>query len=73
MEDEVAVAFREHYDITRSEANLIEHNMRMDDEINFEWERESDPVTDVIAEGADVSEEVAEDIRRILEDRELFE
>lgn len=47
--------------------------MRMDDEINFEWERESDPVTDVIAEGADVSEEVAEDIRRILEDRELFE
>jgi hypothetical protein len=47
--------------------------MTMDDEINYEWEREGDPVKDVIVEAADVSDEVAEDIRRVLEDRELFE
>jgi hypothetical protein len=36
----------------------------MDEEIDYEWEREGDPVKDVIAEAAEGSEEVAEDIRR---------
>jgi hypothetical protein len=71
--DEVAVAFRDHYDLTRAEPNLIEYHMTMDDEINYEWERDGDPVTDVISAAADVGDEVAEDIRRVLEERELFE
>src|SRR5206468_6617541 len=71
--DEVAVAFRDHYDLTRSEPDLIEYHMTADDDINYEWEREGDPVRDVIVEAAEVSEEVAEDVRRVIEDRELFE
>ena len=71
--DEVAVAFRDHYDLTRSEPDLIEYHMTADEEIDYEWEREGDPVGDVIVEAAEVSEEVAEDIRGVLEDRELFE
>lgn len=71
--DEVSVAFRDHYDLTRSEPDLIEYHMTMDDEINYQWEREGDPVQDVIIEAAEVSEEVAEDLRRVLEDRELSE
>jgi len=70
--DEVAVAFRDHYDLTRAEPDLIEYHMTMDDEINYEWERDGDPATDVIAAAADVSDDVAEDIRQVLEDRELF-
>lgn len=70
--DEVAVAFRDHYDLTRAEPDLIEYHMTMDEEINYSWEREGDPVGDVIVEAAEVSEEVAEDLRRVLEDRDLL-
>jgi len=61
VSDEVAVAFRDHYDLTRSDEN------------NYDWQLDGYPVTDVIAEAADVSKEIAEDLRQVLEDRELFE
>jgi len=71
--NEVAIAFRDHYDLTRSEPDLIEYHMTADEEMNYEWQREGVPVTDVIVESAEVTEEVAEDIRGVLEDRELSE
>jgi len=69
--DAVAIAFRDHYDLTESEPDLIEYHMTADEEIDYVWQREGDPVTEVIAEAAEVSEEVAEDVRKALEEREL--
>jgi len=70
MVDEIEAAFKNHYYLTDSEPDLIEYHAWMDDEINYEWERGGEPVTDVIAEAADVTTEVAEDIRRVLEERD---
>jgi len=70
MADEIQTAFRDHYYLTDSEPDLIEYNAWMDEEINYEWKREGEPVGDVIAWAAEVREEIAEDIRRVLEDRD---
>ena len=70
LADEVETAFRDHYYLTDSEPDLIEYNAWMDDEINYEWEREGEPIRDVIASAVDVRDEVAEDIRGVLEERD---
>jgi RES domain-containing protein len=68
--DEISTAFRDHYYLTESEPDLIEYRAWMDEEINYEWERKGYPVTDVIADAADITNEVAEDIRQVLEARD---
>jgi len=69
LADKILTAFRDHYYLTDSEPDLIEYHAWMDDEINYEWERGGYPVTDMIADAAGVTNEVAEDIRRVLEER----
>jgi len=69
LADELETALRDHYYLTRSEPDLIEYHMWMDDEVSYEWRREGEPVAEVIAWAAEVDEEIAEDIRRVLEER----
>src|SRR6185369_2894458 len=69
LADEISVAFRDHYFLTNSDPDIIEYHAWMDDEISYDWERGGYPVTDVIADAAGVTNEVAEDIRLVLEKR----
>jgi hypothetical protein len=70
MADEIQTALRDHYYLTQSEPDLIQYHMTMDEEVNYAWEREGEPVTYVIGCAAEVSDEAAEDIRRVLEERD---
>jgi hypothetical protein len=67
--DLVERAFEEHYDRTAANPDGWEYAMDRDTEINYEWEREGEAAKWAILNAADVSEEIAEDIRSVLEDR----
>lgn len=65
----VEMAFSDHFERTASEPDGFEWAMQSDPESDYVWEREGDPAMWAIASAADVDEEIAEDIRLILEDR----
>lgn len=69
LADRVEVAFENHFELTRSEPNSLEWAMMKDDEINYEWEQEGEPVLYAIANAAEIEEEVAQDVLEILQDR----
>ena len=71
LADEISAAFRDHYYLTNSDPDMIEYHAWMDEEINYDWERGGYPVTDVIADAAGVTNEVAEDIRLVFEERDV--
>jgi hypothetical protein len=71
MADEIETAFKEHYYRTPTEPSDYEYAM-MKEGLRI-WEREGDPVAHVISWCAEIDPQVAEDIRAVLEDRNLDE
>ncbi len=62
----VDAAFEQHYRCTPMEPSSLEYAMMK--ESDYHWEREGELATYAIASAAEVEEEVAEDMRRVLED-----
>jgi hypothetical protein len=67
--DLIERAFDEHYNRTATDPDGWEYAMHSDPEMEYEWEREGESAKWAILSAADVSEEIAEDIRSVLEDR----
>lgn len=64
----VDAAFQQHYSRTSDQPNAWESAMLADDESDFEWDRHGDPVEDAIMNAADIPEQAAADIQRVLEE-----
>lgn len=67
MADEIEAAFEHHYQRTATEPSSMEYTIMK--ESNYVWEREGQPVVYAIGEAAEIDEEPAEDIRKVLEER----
>jgi len=67
MADEVEAALQEHFYHTATEASGLEYAMMK--EGDFVWERRGDPLIEVIEDCAQIDEEPATDIQRVLEYR----
>ncbi len=67
LSDWIQVAFENHYDLTSPDAEGAELIAIKAGDADFE--RHGDPAVDAIAEAADLSDEVAEDVRQVLEDQ----
>lgn len=71
--DEVAnlfeSAFDEHYERTSTEPEDWEYSLVSDRESNYEWERKGEQAKWAILNAGNVSEDVAEAIRTVIEDR----
>ena len=67
MANEVEAAIEEHFYRTATEASGMDYAMMK--EGGFVWERKGDPLIEVIEECAQIDEEPATDIQRVLEDR----
>ncbi|MEX3973849.1 RES domain-containing protein [Paraburkholderia caribensis] len=62
-------ALKRHFYRTSEEPDSYEAAMIADRESDYNWDRHGEPVVDVIASALCVEQEIAEDIRTILEDR----
>lgn len=67
MADELEIALEEHFYLTPNEPSDFQYAMTK--EGDYDWEREGEPVVDVIGEYALVEPEPAGDIRKVLEER----
>src|SRR5258708_5592989 len=67
MADEIEIALKEHYYRTRSEPTGMEYAMMK--EGDYDWEREGDPISQVICDCAWIDGRPAEDVRKVLEAR----
>lgn len=67
--DIIETAFEQHYRRTSDQPDSMELSFLSDPECTYEWERHGEKVVWAIADAAVVSEEVAQDIQVILEDR----
>lgn len=65
----IETAFEEHYYLTLDEPTALEHTMMSDGESTYDWERTGLPVIQAIQDAADMSEEVARDIQRYLNEK----
>ncbi len=62
----VATAFDRHYRRTSDQPDDLEFMLMRDKESSYEWYRHGDPVVVAITEAAEIPEEAAEDIQKIL-------
>lgn len=69
MADRVEQVFKEHYTRTPDEPDGLEAMMQSNEELDYEWEREGEPVIWAIMDAADIPEAAAEDIQSMLGDR----
>jgi hypothetical protein len=67
MANEIETALEEHYYLTPAEPSFMEYVMSKESE--YDWEREGDPVAEVIGWRAEIELEPAEDIRIVLSER----
>jgi len=67
--DRVETAFEQHYQRTASEPDAIQYMMLKDRESTYDWEREGEPTVWAIQNAADIKDQAATDIQRILADR----
>lgn len=67
--NQVEVVFDNHFERTPAEPNWYEEQLLKDKETDFDWWREGQPTTEVIAEVASVQEDVAIDLQKILHER----
>jgi hypothetical protein len=68
MAGEVEMALKEHFYQTSREPSDMEYAM-MSEGGDYEWERRGDPIAFIIEEQAGVEREPAEDIQKVLEER----
>lgn len=64
--DRIDTAFEQHYRRTSTEPSALDYAMMKDGD--FDWSREGEPATYAISEATMIDDELAEDIRLILED-----
>ena len=64
----VSTAFEHHYYRTSDQPSGFQWSMMRDEESTYDWERDGEPVVDVIANSAEISDQLAADIQMILED-----
>jgi RES domain-containing protein len=69
LADHFESAFDRHYRRTSTEPNDFEFMMLRDREGSYDWERHGDPIKWALVNAADVSETIAEDVQKILEER----
>lgn len=67
--DQVDEAFQRHFTRARMEMNSYEWAAHKDPESSFEFEPDGEQTVYAIMNAADVSEQIAEDIQQVLEDR----
>lgn len=60
--------FGEHYRRTSDQPNAWQQTLLSDREADYDWERDGEPVVQVIANAADMPEAAAEDVQAVLED-----
>ncbi|WP_207262417.1 RES domain-containing protein [Pseudomonas sp. GW101-3H06] len=65
----VEEAFEGHYERTAEEPTAFEYAMHRDSEIDYDWEREGDPVLDVISDIVGCEESIASDVLEILNEK----
>ncbi len=65
--ERVQVAFEQHYTRTSDQPTPWQYALMRDRESSYEWWRDGEPVTDAIANAAEIPREAAEDIQQILE------
>ncbi len=69
LSERIDQVFKEHYQTTPDEPDGFEYAMMNDDESDYSWERDGEPVIDVIADCAKSPWEAARDIQLVLEDK----
>lgn len=69
LADEVEGAFERHFERSSPDPSDFESALQRDSEINYEWEREGEPVLWAICGAANVSEQIAQDVLGILKER----
>jgi hypothetical protein len=69
MAERVETAFEQHYYKTQDFPDAIESIMLADKESNYDWERSGEPVIYAIMNAADIPEEAASDIQKLLEEK----
>ena len=67
MADAIETAFEEHFYRTPTEPSAMEYAMIK--EGDYVWERKGDPVAEVISSSAEIDEDAAEDVRKVLAER----
>lgn len=63
----IEVTFEQHYCRTLDQPTSFQYTMLSDKELGYDWERDGEPVVYAIMNAADIPEEAASDIQRILE------
>jgi hypothetical protein len=69
ISDRIEQAFSNHYVRTPDEPNAFEYALSRDDEIDFDWERSGDPVIYALMDAAQIPEEAAGYVQKILGSR----
>lgn len=69
ISEKVDQAFNDHFSRTQTEPDGFESALSRDRESAYEWEREGEETVSAIGEAASISEAVAHDIQRVLEDK----
>lgn len=62
-------AFDQHFEVTSTEPDVLQSMMLRDKESSYEWYREGELAAISIMNALDATEEIGEDVRRILDDR----
>lgn len=65
--ERVQLAFEQHYIRTSDQPTSWQYTLMSDRELNYDWSRDGEPVTDAIANAADIPQQAAADIQAILE------
>jgi hypothetical protein len=65
--ERVQVAFEQNYIRTSDQPTSWQYTLMSDRESSYDWYRDGEPVTDAIANAAEIPQEAAEDIQQILE------
>jgi hypothetical protein len=65
--ERVQVAFEQHYTRTSDQPTSWQYTLMSDRESSYDWSRDGEPVTDAIANAAEIPQEAAGDIQQFLE------
>ena len=69
MAERIETAFEQHYYRTSNEPEAYELALLADKEIDYNWDRQGEPIVYAIMNAADIPEEVALDIQKLLEEK----
>lgn len=69
LAERIETTFEQHYIRTSDQPNDYQSMLLHDRESSYEWYRRGEPVTDAIMNAADIPQQAAEDIQKVLEDK----